>query len=220
MGWYTDLGIRADHLRLRAHGPDELSITQRSDIEYLFPMGWSELEGIANRGDYDLTRHAEFSGRSRVRRHRQRRALRTACDRAVGRRRSRDVLAFFVDAYDEEEVEGRERVVAPPSTAGPGEGGRAPAREQGGQPSAPGPCTRSCGGACRRSSTRRTDRSATAARTRSALWGHDRPSDDGRRHRGAARPRLARAGPDRDLRARRRARAQARGRGGRRSRDR
>ena len=64
MRWYTDLGIRPDQLRLRAHGADELShySSATSDIEYLFPMGWSELEGIANRGDFDLSQHAKFSG--------------------------------------------------------------------------------------------------------------------------------------------------------------
>ena len=52
-----DLGIRPDHLRLRAHDHDELShySSATSDVEYLFPIGWSELEGIANRGDFDLT---------------------------------------------------------------------------------------------------------------------------------------------------------------------
>ena len=51
------LGIRDDHLRLRAHDADELShySSATSDVEYLFPIGWSELEGIANRGDFDLT---------------------------------------------------------------------------------------------------------------------------------------------------------------------
>ena len=64
MRWYTDLGIRPEKLRLRAHGADELShySSATSDVEYLFPMGWSELEGIANRGDFDLTQHAKFSG--------------------------------------------------------------------------------------------------------------------------------------------------------------
>ena len=64
MRWHTDLGIRPDHLQLRKHGPDELShySSATSDVEYLFPMGWSELEGIANRGDFDLTRHSQFSG--------------------------------------------------------------------------------------------------------------------------------------------------------------
>ena len=62
--WYIDLGIRPDHLRLRAHDADELShySSGTTDVEYLFPIGWAELEGIANRGDFDLTRHAEFSG--------------------------------------------------------------------------------------------------------------------------------------------------------------
>ena len=57
-------GLRPDHLRLRAHDADELShySSATSDVEYLFPIGWSELEGIANRGDFDLTQHAEFSG--------------------------------------------------------------------------------------------------------------------------------------------------------------
>ena len=113
MRWYTDLGVRSDHLQLREHGPDELShySSATSDIEYLFPMGWSELEGIANRGDYDLSRHAEFSGEKLE-----------YVDSATGDRyvpyviepsagADRATLAFMVDAYDTEEVEGRERVV-------------------------------------------------------------------------------------------------------------
>ncbi len=66
MAWYTELGIRPDHLQLREHGPEELShySSATSDIEYLFPMGWSELEGLANRGDFDLTQHARSRARS------------------------------------------------------------------------------------------------------------------------------------------------------------
>ncbi|MFP3907062.1 MAG: aminoacyl--tRNA ligase-related protein, partial [Acidimicrobiales bacterium] len=62
--WYIDHGIPADQLRLRAHDADELShySSATSDVEYLFPWGWDELEGIANRGDYDLTQHANHSG--------------------------------------------------------------------------------------------------------------------------------------------------------------
>src|SRR5918996_644844 len=62
--WYTNLGIRPDHVQLRAHDADELShySSATSDVEYLFPIGWSELEGIANRGDFDLTQHALHSG--------------------------------------------------------------------------------------------------------------------------------------------------------------
>jgi len=60
------LGIKKENLRLRRHGPDELSHYAKDcyDIEYLFPMGWAELEGIASRTDYDLKRHSEFSGKS------------------------------------------------------------------------------------------------------------------------------------------------------------
>ena len=113
MGWYTDLGIRADHLQLRPHGADELShySSATSDIEYLFPMGWSELEGIANRGDFDLAQHAKYSG-----------VKMEFVDPGTGDRyvphviepsagADRATLAFMVDSYDEEEVEGRERVV-------------------------------------------------------------------------------------------------------------
>ena len=113
MRWYTDLGIRSDHLRLRAHGPDELShySTATSDIEYLFPIDWQELEGIANRGDFDLRQHAEFSGEKLE-----------YFDQSTGERyvphviepsagADRAMLAFLVDAYDEEEVEGETRTL-------------------------------------------------------------------------------------------------------------
>jgi glycyl-tRNA synthetase len=113
MRWYTDLGIRPSFLRLRAHGPDELShySSATSDIEYLFPIGWSELEGIANRGDFDLTQHAKHSGEKLE-----------YFDQATGERyvpyviepaagADRAALAFLVDAYEVEEVEGRKRTV-------------------------------------------------------------------------------------------------------------
>ncbi|HWX75229.1 MAG TPA: glycine--tRNA ligase, partial [Solirubrobacteraceae bacterium] len=105
--WYVELGLRPDRLRLRAHDADELShySSATSDVEYLFPIGWSELEGIANRGDYDLARHAEFSGEKLE-----------YFDQATGERyvpyviepaagADRATLAFIVDAYDEEVVE-------------------------------------------------------------------------------------------------------------------
>jgi glycyl-tRNA synthetase len=111
--WYEDLGIRTDHLRLREHEADELShySSGTADVEYLFPIGWSELEGIANRGDFDLTRHSEFSGEKLE-----------YFDQATGDRyvphviepaagADRATLAFLVDAYDEEEVEGESRTV-------------------------------------------------------------------------------------------------------------
>ncbi|MDZ4245773.1 MAG: aminoacyl--tRNA ligase-related protein, partial [Dehalococcoidia bacterium] len=66
LNWYIKLGIDKDHLKLRHHGEDELAHYARDcyDIEYLFPMGWAELEGIANRGEFDLQRHSLSSGRA------------------------------------------------------------------------------------------------------------------------------------------------------------
>jgi glycyl-tRNA synthetase len=111
--WYTDLGIRPNQLQLRAHGADELShySSATSDIEYLFPMGWSELEGIANRGDFDLRQHAEFSGEKLEYFDPQakERYVPHVIEPAAGVDRA--MLAFLVDAYDTEEVEGRERTV-------------------------------------------------------------------------------------------------------------
>jgi glycyl-tRNA synthetase len=113
MRWYTDLGIRPDHLRLREHGPEELShySAATSDVEYLFPMGWSELEGIANRTDYDLSRHAEFSGEKLeyFDQDKGEAFVPYVIEPSAGADRA--ALAFLVDAYDTEEVEGRRRTV-------------------------------------------------------------------------------------------------------------
>jgi glycyl-tRNA synthetase len=111
--WYTELGIRPDHLRVRAHGEDELShySSATSDIEYLFPIGWSELEGIADRGDFDLTQHEKFSGEKLVYFDQQTKERYTphVIEPAAGADRA--TLAFFVDSYEVEEVEGRQRTV-------------------------------------------------------------------------------------------------------------
>ena len=66
MRWYLDLGIPATELRLRHHDPDELShySAGTADVEFLFPWGWGELEGIANRTDFDLKAHAARVGRA------------------------------------------------------------------------------------------------------------------------------------------------------------
>jgi glycyl-tRNA synthetase len=113
MGWYVELGLRSDHLRLREHPADELShySSATSDIEYLFPIGWSELEGIANRGDFDLRQHAEFSGEKLEYFDQQtgERYVPHVIEPAAGADRA--TLAFIVDAYDTEEVEGRRRTV-------------------------------------------------------------------------------------------------------------
>jgi glycyl-tRNA synthetase len=113
MVWYTKLGLRADHLRLRPHDRDELShySSATSDVEYLFPIGWSELEGIANRGDYDLTAHAKRSGQKLeyVDTATGERYIPHVIEPAAGVDRS--LLAFLVDAYDEDEIEGEQRTV-------------------------------------------------------------------------------------------------------------
>src|SRR5687768_1038227 len=105
--WYTELGIPEDKLRLRPHDTDELShySSGTSDVEFLFPWGWDELEGIANRGDYDLSAHAKSSGERLE-----------YFDQAAGERyvphviepaagATRTAMAFMMAAYDEEEVE-------------------------------------------------------------------------------------------------------------------
>jgi glycyl-tRNA synthetase len=121
--WYEQLGIRSDHLRLREHDPDELShySSATADVEYLFPATgpagsaggarWSELEGIANRGDFDLTQHAAYSGEKLEYFDPQtkERYVPHVVEPAAGADRA--TLAFLVDAYDEEEVDGERRTV-------------------------------------------------------------------------------------------------------------
>jgi glycyl-tRNA synthetase len=111
--WYVRLGIRESHLRVRPHEPDELShySSATSDIEYLFPIGWSELEGIANRGDYDLRAHTDASGTKLewVDSATGERYIPHVVEPAAGVNRS--LLAFLVDAYDEEVVAERLRTV-------------------------------------------------------------------------------------------------------------
>jgi glycyl-tRNA synthetase len=108
MDWYVELGLRPDHLRLRAHERDELShySSATSDVEYLFPIGWSELEGIANRGCFDLTQHADFSGEKLeyFDPETKERYIPHVIEPAAGADRA--TLAFLVDAYEEEEVPG------------------------------------------------------------------------------------------------------------------
>jgi glycyl-tRNA synthetase len=107
MSWYTGLGIDPANLRLREHGPDELShyAKRTFDIEYDFPgMGWSELEGIANRTDYDLKAHAKLSGQdlSYFDPDTQDRYVPFVIEPAVGV--ERPLLAFLIDSYKEEEA--------------------------------------------------------------------------------------------------------------------
>jgi glycyl-tRNA synthetase len=105
--WYVELGMPTDKLRLRPHADDELShySSGTSDVEFLFPWGWDELEGIANRGSFDLEAHAKASGEKLE-----------YFDQASGERyvphviepaagATRTAMAFLMAAYDEEEVE-------------------------------------------------------------------------------------------------------------------
>ncbi|HWB72841.1 MAG TPA: glycine--tRNA ligase [Egibacteraceae bacterium] len=104
--WYVGLGIRPDNLRVRPHGKDELSHYAKAtvDLEYRFPFAWSELEGIANRTDFDLSRHSQYSGRdlSYFDQERNERYLPYVVEPAAGVDRS--ALAFVVDAYHEDEA--------------------------------------------------------------------------------------------------------------------
>jgi glycyl-tRNA synthetase len=106
LAWYTDLGVSKDRLRVRPHDADELSHYSKAtyDIEYLFPWGWGEIQGIANRTDFDLKAHSERSGHSL-----------TYFDQAENKRFTpyvvepaagvdRAVMTFMVDAYTEEEA--------------------------------------------------------------------------------------------------------------------
>lgn len=107
--WYLELGIRPEHLRKRAHGTDELAHYAKAcyDVEYQFPFGWSEIEGIAHRGTFDLSQHIQFSGKDL-----------SYYDDLTGEHYvpivieasagvDRTLLTFLVDAYTQEE----ERVV-------------------------------------------------------------------------------------------------------------
>ncbi len=111
--WYVKYGLRRSRLRVREHGPEERSHYSQgtSDIEYDYPIGWSELEGVANRGDFDLTRHAEFSGTELeyVGPEGAERYVPYVIEPAVSIERI--FVAMLVDAYDEEEVAGRGRTV-------------------------------------------------------------------------------------------------------------
>ncbi len=111
--WYIDLGMKEDNVRFREHDEDELSHYSAGtfDVDYRFPWGFDELEGIANRTDFDLKAHMERSGKDL-----------TYFDQEAGERfvpyviepaagATRTTFAFLLDAYDEEEVRGETRTV-------------------------------------------------------------------------------------------------------------
>jgi len=113
MAWHKSLGIRAEKLRWHQHGPDELAHYAKAafDIEYEFPFGWAEFEGIHNRTDFDLSRHQEYSGKKLeyFDQERNERYLPYVVETSVGA--DRTALALLCDAYHEEQVEGESRVV-------------------------------------------------------------------------------------------------------------
>tara|TARA_B110000008_G_C16970804_1_gene563818 strand:- start:1518 stop:2837 length:1320 start_codon:yes stop_codon:yes gene_type:complete len=111
--WYLELGVPADKLRMRPHDDDELShySSGTSDVEFMFPWGWGELEGIANRGDYDLKQHAEKSGQKLeyFDQSTGERYVPHCIEPAAGATRS--MMAFLLAAYDEEKVNDEVRTV-------------------------------------------------------------------------------------------------------------
>jgi glycyl-tRNA synthetase len=111
--WYPKYGMRKENLRLREHEKDELAhyAKRTADIEYRFAMGWSELEGIANRTDFDLKQHAQFSGKALeyFDEETKQKVVPYVIEPSAGADRS--TLAFLVDAYHQEEVRGEKRVV-------------------------------------------------------------------------------------------------------------
>ena len=110
--WYLRYGLRESRLRVREHGEDERShySLATSDLEYLYPIGWGELEGVANRGDYDLSRHTEVSTtKLEYVGPEGERYIPYVIEPAVSIERI--FVALLADAYDEETVGERERTV-------------------------------------------------------------------------------------------------------------
>ena len=113
MEWYVRLGIQREHLQLRQHTKEELAHYAKGcfDINYLFPIGWSEIEGIANRADFDLTQHSQHSGKKLdyFDEETNQRYIPYVIEPSCGV--DRIVLALLTDAYKEEMVKGEQRVV-------------------------------------------------------------------------------------------------------------
>jgi glycyl-tRNA synthetase len=112
LAWYQRYGVTPARLRLREHAPDELAHYAKKavDVEYRFPFGWKELEGVHNRGDFDLSRHSEASGEKleyfdqATGEH----VIPWVVETAAGADRA--TFTFLIDAYREEEVRGETRV--------------------------------------------------------------------------------------------------------------
>jgi glycyl-tRNA synthetase len=104
--FYEKIGVKTDHLRWHQHGPEELAHYAKDayDIQYLFPMGWNELEGIHNRSDYDLSRHSKYSGKDLqyIDQETHERFTPFIVETSAGL--TRTLLMLLCDAYDEEKV--------------------------------------------------------------------------------------------------------------------
>ena len=217
MEWYVKLGIDRESLKLRPHDADELShySSATSDIEYLYPIGWSELEGIANRGDFDLTparrvlrAEARVQGPASGERY-----VPHVIEPAAGV--GRTVLALLCDAYDEDDIGGEQRTVLrlAPHMA-PIKVAVLPLVNKDGQPEK----ARAIYEELRTRMTAEYDTGGSIGKRYrrqdeiGTPFGRDRrPPDDGGRHGHPARPRHARAGPRAGGRASGRDRAPARG---------
>ena len=113
LNYYVELGIKRENLRLRQHDKEELAHYAKGcfDVDYNFPIGWSEIEGIANRGDFDLTQHSKYSGKTLdyFDEEKGERYLPYVIEPSSGV--DRTLLAVLVDAYDEEIMDKETRVV-------------------------------------------------------------------------------------------------------------
>ena len=201
LDWYVSLGIDREKLRLRDHDEDELShySSATADVEYLYPIGWSELEGIANRGDFDLTQHAKHSG-EKLEFHDANageRYVPHVIEPAAGV--GRTVLALLCDAYDEDEIGGEKRTVLRlhPAMAAV-KVAVLPLLRKDGHPERAREIYEELRTARERRVRRgRAHRQALPApgRDRHPARRHDRPPDARGRHGDAARSRHARPGP-------------------------
>jgi glycyl-tRNA synthetase len=113
LNWFVSLGMKKDKLRYHDHPADKLAhyAKEATDIEYEFPFGWGEIEGIHNRTDFDLSRHEQFSGKSLkyFDEEIKEKFLPYIIETSAGA--SRSFMAFLIDAYDEEEVKGETRAL-------------------------------------------------------------------------------------------------------------
>jgi len=113
LNWYLRLGMKQESLRYHDHPQDKLAHYAKAavDIEYKFPFGWGEMEGIHNRTDFDLGRHEQFSGKSFKYYDEESKEKYTPFIIETSAGASRSFMAFLINAYDEEEVNGETRTV-------------------------------------------------------------------------------------------------------------